>query len=361
MRVGLFSPYSLTLPGGVQGQVLALGRALRRRGHVVRVLGPCDGPPPEPGVTPLGNSIPLAANGSVAPIAPDPAAALRTIRALSDEKFDVIHLHEPLVPGCNMTALIYKPCPIVATFHAAGVSASYRYLKPALRWVTKRIEVRAAVSEAAVALARQAIGGNPTVHLLFNGVETERFATAEPWPSTGPALFFIGRHEHRKGLEVLLEALPLLDADLQIWVGGTGPETDEFKRRYRDPRVQWLGRIGDIERDRRYRGAQVYCAPSLGGESFGVILLEAMAAGAPVVASDIEGYRNVATANHDALLVEPGDPEDLAKAVHRIVHETKLAAALVANGRDTAAQHSIDVLAERYESLYAQAMGRHAG
>src|SRR5712671_3930008 len=105
MRIGLVSPYSLTLPGGVQAQVLGLARELRRRGHEARVLGPCDGPPPETFVTPLGNSIPTAANGSVAPLAPDPSAALRTIRALRDESFEVVHVHEPLVPGPTMTSV----------------------------------------------------------------------------------------------------------------------------------------------------------------------------------------------------------------------------------------------------------------
>ncbi|MGH9184927.1 MAG: glycosyltransferase family 4 protein, partial [Acidimicrobiales bacterium] len=108
MRVGIVSPYSLTVPGGVQGQVLGLARALRHQGHEVRVLGPCDGPPPDAGVTPLGKSIPTAANGSVAPLAPDPSAQLRTIRALRDEEFDVLHLHEPLVPGPTLTAMLFK-------------------------------------------------------------------------------------------------------------------------------------------------------------------------------------------------------------------------------------------------------------
>ncbi|MGE0795920.1 MAG: glycosyltransferase family 4 protein, partial [Acidimicrobiia bacterium] len=108
MRVGLVCPYSLSLPGGVRGQVLGLARSLRGLGHDVRVLGPCDGPPPDAGVTPLGNSVPLAANGSVAPIAPDVSCALRTLRALRDEAFDVVHVHEPLVPGPTMVSTLMK-------------------------------------------------------------------------------------------------------------------------------------------------------------------------------------------------------------------------------------------------------------
>ena len=119
-------PYSLTTPGGVQGQVLGLARSLRHLGHEARVLGPCDGPPPDAGVSPLGRSVPTAANGSVAPIAPDASCALRTIRALRDEEFDVLHVHEPLVPGPTMTTVVAAATPKVGTFHAAGASAAYR-------------------------------------------------------------------------------------------------------------------------------------------------------------------------------------------------------------------------------------------
>ena len=146
-------PYSLTIPGGVQGQVLGLARSLRNQGHEVRVLGPCDGPPPDAGVTPLGKSVPLAANGSIAPIAPDVSAALRTFRVLRDEEFDVLHLHEPLVPGPCMWSGLIRSAPIVATFHAAGVSAAYRFGGFLLKILTNRIDIRCAVSDDAVELA----------------------------------------------------------------------------------------------------------------------------------------------------------------------------------------------------------------
>ena len=133
LRVGLVCPYSLSIPGGVQGQVLGLARELRRAGHEARVLGPCDGPPPEAFVTPLGDSLPTAANGSMAPLAPDPSASLRTMRALRDEAFDVIHVHEPLAPGPSITTVTLHTAPTVGTFHAAGRSTSYRMLAPVLR------------------------------------------------------------------------------------------------------------------------------------------------------------------------------------------------------------------------------------
>src|SRR3954453_23442135 len=207
------------------------------------MLGPCDGPPPDSSVTPLGNSIPTAANGSVAPIAPDPSAQLRLIRAVRDEGFDVLHLHEPMVPGACMTAALLKPTPLVGTFHAAGTSASYEYLGPALRWMAGRLDVRAVVSDEAEALASDHLGG--TYEHLFNGIEIERFAEAEPWPheGDGPIVFFLGRHEPRKGLDVLLAAVASLPADVTVWVGSDGPDTDKLRLAHAgDPRIHWLGR-----------------------------------------------------------------------------------------------------------------------
>ena len=152
--------------------------------------------------------------------------------------------------------------------------------------------------------------------MLFNGIEVERFACVEPWPTTGPTICFVGRHEPRKGLEVLLEALTLLPPAVQLWVAGDGAQTRELHEATAgDPRVIWLGRVNDAGKARRLRGADVFCAPSLGGESFGVVLLEAMAAGVPVVASDLTGYRAVARSGVDALLVPPGDAAALAEAL----------------------------------------------
>ena len=351
VRVGLICPYSLTIPGGVQGQVLALARSLRTLGHDTRVLGPCDGPPPDAGVTPLGKSIPTASNGSVAPLAPDPSAQLRTIRALRDECFDVVHLHEPLVPGPTMTALLFKNTPLVGTFHRAGDSAAYDAFKPAVRWLARRLDLRFAVSKDALRTAERALGGS--YELVFNAIELERFAAAEPWPTDRPTIFFLGRHEERKGLAVLLEALAELPSDVVLWVGGEGPETAELQRRHDDPRIEWLGRISDAERAARLRGATVYCSPSLYGESFGMVLLEAMAAGTPLVASDLEGHRNVATDGVDALLTPVGDPAALAKAICRLLEDHELCTELVEAGRRRAGELSMDRLACRYVESYA--------
>jgi phosphatidylinositol alpha-mannosyltransferase len=352
VRIGLVCPYSLTLPGGVQGQVLGLARSLRALGHEARVLGPCDGPPPDAGVTPLGACIPLAANGSVAPIAPDLPCALRTIRALRDEGFDVVHLHEPLVPGPCMTAGLMASAPLVGTFHAAGTSASYRWAGGPLRWLAGRLDRRCAVSDDARRLAESHLGGS--YDLVFNGIEVERFAKATPWPTEGPTILFLGRHEPRKGLAVLLEAMAELPPDLHLWVASDGPETTRLRAATADdPRVEWLGRLGDEEKARRLRAADVFCAPSLHGESFGVVLLEAMAAATPIVASDLPGYRNVARPGVEALLVPPGDASALAAALREVLTSAPCAGALVAAGEARAEALSMDRLAERYLELYS--------
>ena len=351
MRVGLVCPYSLTIPGGVQGQVLGLARSLRLLGHDARVLGPCDDVPPEPGVTPLGRSIPTAANGSVAPIAPDPSCQLRTVRALRDEAFDVVHLHEPLVPGPTQTAILLRNAPLIATFHAAGGSAAYRYLRPGVRWMARRLDLRCAVSEDARQMAHDALGGDYV--LLFNGIEVDRFAKAEPWPTDGPTIFFVGRHEPRKGLDVLLSALAHLPADVHVWVASDGPDTASLRARFgHDERIEWLGRISETEKASRLRGADVFCAPSLRGESFGVVLLEAMAAQTPVVASDLPGYSNVVRAGADGLLVPVGDPVALADALRRVLENPSCVDALVTSGQQRAEEFSMDTLARRYLELY---------
>jgi phosphatidylinositol alpha-mannosyltransferase len=351
VRIGLICPYSLTVPGGVQAQVLGLARTLRGLGQHVRVLAPCDGPPPDAGVTPLGKSVPTASNGSVAPLAPDPAAQLRTIRALRDERFDVLHLHEPLAPGPTMTALLFRNAPIIGTFHRAGDSSAYRALRPAVRWLAERLDLRCAVSKDAMATARRALGGD--YELLFNGIEIERFAKATPAPTDGPTILFVGRHEERKGLSVLLDALSMLPQDVRVWVGGIGPQTEALRAAHGgDPRIEWLGRMTADEVASRMRGADVFCAPSLHGESFGVVLLEAMAAGAVVVASRLDGYCNVASDGVDSLLTDPGDSRALAEALRRALRDSHLRADLVAAAEQRAQAFSMERLAELYVERY---------
>ena len=351
MRIGLVCPYSLTVPGGVQGQVLGLARVLRTMGHEARVLAPCDGPPPELFVIPLGDSIPTAANGSVAPLAPDPSCQLRTIRALADEAFDVLHLHEPLAPGPTMTALVMHPAPTVGTFHAAGDSTSYRLANRSLNWLAGRLDLRVAVSDDARELAERYFGG--TYDMLFNGVEVERYRVERTVGRAGPTIMFCGRHEPRKGLDVLLNALAELPSDVRCWVASDGPETAALQSRFAgDPRIEWLGRLTDDEKIARLASADVFCAPSLRGESFGVVLIEAMAAGTPIVASDLPGYRRVALPEVHALLTPPGDTAALATALKRILEDAELGRALAAQGAARAEEFSMRSLAEHYVQRY---------
>ena len=351
VRVALVCPYSLTAFGGVQGQVLGLARSLRALGHAARVLAPWDGPPPDGGVTPLGNSIPLIANGSVAPIAPDPSCALRTIRALRDEEFDVVHLHEPLVPGPTLTTLLFTDRPLVGTFHRAGASSAYDYLRYPARALARRLDLRCAVSADATSTAQRALGGR--YEQVFNGIEVERFSKAALLATDGPTILFVGRHEPRKGLATLLAAMDDLPRHLRLWVAGHGPQTSELRaRHFGDPRIEWLGRISDEEKAARLRSADLFVAPSLGGESFGVVLLEAMAASTAIVASDLPGYRNVARPGEQAMLVPPGNASALAAAIRRVLDDAALSRDLVEAGDQRAAEFSMQHLAERYVELY---------
>lgn len=356
MRVGMFCPYSLTVPGGVQAQVLGLAEEMRRRGHEVRVLGPCDGPPPTTYVTPLGNSLPTAANGSIAPLAPDPSAALRTIRAVRDEGFDVWHLHEPLAPGPTLTALTLHSRPIVGTFHAAGRSSSYRYLAPVLRRLVRRVDIAVAVSPDARDLVRGHLGGEYEV--LFNGVSVPPRPT-DLVDDGRPHVLFLGRHEERKGLEVLLRAFDRIERHPKghgppvLDVVGDGPDSARLRAEYSDPdRFRWHGRVSEEMKWRLLWQAEVLCAPALRGESFGIVLLEGMASGATVIASDIDGYRNVATDGRDAVLVPPGDVEALESALGAVMIDSDLRDRLRMAGLERASGFAMSALADAYIERY---------
>lgn len=362
LRVGMVCPYSLSVPGGVQAQVMGLSRELRAMGIEVRVLAPCDGPPPATFVTPLGKSLPTSANGSIAPLAPDPSCQLRTIRALTEEEFDVVHLHEPFTPGPTQTAILMHTAPIIATFHSAGDSAAYRYLRRPVLAASNRLAHRVAVSKDAKELVHRYIGGE--YEILYNGVELPAYrsspALPSPTPNTPtittpntPTIFFCGRHEERKGLDVLLAAMRLLPDEVQLWVASNGPDTARLRAQYgADERIHWLGRLTDTDKIARLQGATVFCAPSLHGESFGVVLIEAMAAGTAIVASSLDGYRNVATDDVDAVLVEPGDVDQLATALKRLLYDDVMRDRLTTAGQQRAEHFSMRSLAEIYAAHY---------
>ena len=207
------------------------------------------------------------------------------------------------------------------------------------------------MSDDARALAERYLGG--CYELVLNGVEVDRWRLADPYKPDGPTMFFCGRHEPRKGLDVLLAAMASLPPTTRCWVAGSGPDTARLQAQHAgDPRIEWLGRISEEEKIARMRGASVFCAPSLRGESFGVVLIEAMAARTPIVATDLPGYRNVARPDLDARLVPAGDPDALAAALREVLTDDDLAERLRISGAGRADTFSMDSLARRYLGLY---------
>jgi phosphatidylinositol alpha-mannosyltransferase len=228
-----------------------------------------------------------------------------------------------------------------------------------LSWI-KRIDHKVVVSKDALALVQSHLGGDYEV--LFNGVEVNQIRRTPPLhlePGEPPAIFFCGRHEERKGLAVLLDAFERLDVDAQVWIASSGPDTAALmKRTANDDRIRWFGRISDEEKYARLRAASVFCAPSLGGESFGVVLIEAMAAGTTVVASSLDGYQNVATHEEDSLLSPAGDADALAVELRRALTDDALADRLRSAGDTRAESFAMSALADRYIEIYRDLASR---
>ncbi|KGN38597.1 glycosyltransferase family 4 protein [Knoellia subterranea] len=302
MRIGLVCPYAFDVPGGVQFHIRDLAEYFIAQGHMVSVLAPVDDDDAElPAyVTSCGRAVPVRYNGSVARLTFGPVTSSRVSRWLEEGEFDVLHLHEPVTPSASLMALWASSEPVVATFHTSNLrSRAMHAANPLLRPSTEKIRARIAVSEEARRTVVRHLGGD--AYIIPNGVDTRRFApdgAATQWTGTPerPTLAFLGRlDEPRKGLAVLLEAMPaILDAlpGARLIVAGPG-EIDEISARL-DPRVrsatEFLGAVSEDDKVALLRSADVYIAPQTGGESFGIVLVEAMAAGAPVVASDLEAF-----------------------------------------------------------------------
>ncbi len=363
----MLCPYSLSCPGGVQGQAAGLTRALRRLGHEAVLLAPVDGPLPDLGlpddaVLGVGRSWGVPANGSIAPLALGPLASLRAVRTVRGGCFDVVHVHEPLAPGPGLACLVACRQPKVGTFHRSGSSFGYRVLGLLGRPVAARLSIRCAVSPAAEETAARCLRGS--YRIVGNGVELERFAGADPWPTQRPTVLFVGRHEPRKGLDVLLEARRAMVGGgaeaFDLWIAGHGPDTARLRQQHPDDGgLQWLGLLDDDALARRLAGAHIVCAPSRQGESFGVVLLEAMGSRCAVVASDLPGY--VAVAQAHARWVRPGDAGALAAALRDAVSDAAAgtghssAAALDAATRH-AGRWSMDAVAAQYVAIYSEAL-----
>ena len=364
MRIAIVCPYAWDRDGGVQSHVRSLADTLRARDHDVTVLAPYRSKPPQDAgdageVRRVAKAFGVPANGSVAPVAFGPVAAAAVRRALNAIEPDVMHLHEPLIPSLSLLALWNSKAPSVGTFHAAAEeSFGYRIASPVLQRAAARITIRTAVSDAARELISRYVPGDYT--LTPNGVDTQRFATAEPLlDGSRPRVLFLSRIERRKGLEVLIQAMTRLrDLDVELVVGGSGPE--ERAARALAERLQvpatFLGRVSDEEVPRLYRSADVYCAPGLGGESFGIVLVEAMAAGTPVVCSDLPGFR--AVGGGAAELVPPGEAGPLADALRKVLTDAALAGQMGKMSSRMASAYDWSRLVVGVEALYERAAAR---
>ncbi len=365
MRVALVCPYAWDDPGGVQTHVRELAEHLARRDHEIVVLAPVRHAAAQPWVRPVGRPVDLRYNRSNVPIDPRPWSA-RTVRtALRAFRPDVIHVHEPFTPSTTLWAVLVADAPLVATFHSGAEPARlYDLAGPVLRRLARRLSVRIAVSEAAARVARRRLGG--TFEVVPNGVDVERFAGASPAElGSGTKLLFVGRLDERKGFRVAVEAFAQLAADrpdVRLVVAGDGPERralEGLSASVRD-RVRLLGTVPNQDLPPIHAACDVFVAPNVGGESFGVVLVEAMAAGLPVVASAIPGFDEVLRHGRDGLLVPARAPEALASAVARMLDDPELAARLSASGLERARGFSWEAVLPRILEVYerASAVGR---
>jgi phosphatidyl-myo-inositol alpha-mannosyltransferase len=284
-------------------------------------------------------------------------AAVRTARALASGHYDVVHLHEPFAPSVTIAGLLARSdAPIVGTFHAAGDRTPYRWADGGLRRLAARIDKWTAVSPDAAQLVRRHFGRECDV--LFNGIDATVFTPARDTLAASRTILFLGRHEPRKGLAVLLRAMQLLPADVTLLVAGDGPDRAHLQTAYADDRrIQWLGRVTDGDKIGHLRAASTVCVPSVHGESFGIVLLEAMAVGTPVVASDLPGYRALVADGTAALLVPPGDHVALAAALQCVLDDPAGTDLMRARGIVQARSLSLDSLTRRYTAIYDAVVG----
>ena len=377
MRIGLVSPYSWTVPGGVNTHVEHLAEELEGRGHETWVIAPVGALTPArrhvdsrqhamaERFIPVGSAVPVPSNGSVAYVNFSPQLTTRMDRAVRYGRFDVLHVHEPCTPAVSAMAVLMATSPVVGTFHAAlDASGYYDQLKWVVAAIMKRIDVRVAVSEAARAFPQSRFPG--PYRIIPNGVAVEKYAPALGVPKVRGRILFVGRAEKRKGLGVLLQAFTLLrqrapHATLVI-AGATRRQVLETERNGMGLPVELtgvdaLGWVADEEKIAHLGEAEIVCAPSLAAESFGIVLAEAMAAGVPVVASDLPGYRAVLRDGEAGRLTPPGDPVALADALYDLLQDEDERRRLAAAGSAAAAELSwgriTDSIIEAYEDAIA--------
>jgi len=373
MRVGIVCPYSLDVPGGVQQHVCGLAEALIGRGEQVSVLAPADPGTDLPAyVVPAGRAVPMPYNGSVARLSFGPGSVARVRRWLAEHDFDVVHVHEPTAPSLSLLALWAAEVPVVATFHAAmsGSSRAMAVAGSVLRPALDRIAARIAVSRYALDTMRAHAGGDGVV--IPNGLWAERFRAAVPdpdWrpsdPSTGGTVAFLGRlDEPRKGLDVLLDAWPrvvagraAVGAAVRLLVAGPGDvarvqraveERSGTARRT----VDVLGAVDGVTRGRLLCSADLFVAPQTGGESFGLVLVEAMAAGTAVLASDLPAFGAVLDGGRLGRLFTAGDPAALASGAIGLLADPADRSLLAGRGERAARSYDWGVVGGRVRRVY---------
>ncbi|MCW2495381.1 glycosyltransferase family 4 protein [Jatrophihabitans sp.] len=370
MRIGIVCPYSWDIPGGVQAHVKDLAEKLIGMGHSVSVLAPGDDDMPDlpPYVVAAGKAMPIPYNGSVARLQFGLVSAARVRRWLRDGDFDVVHVHEPAPPSLSLLTLMIHDGPLVATFHAATVRSRFLSMfETALQPFMEKLSGRIAVSPAARKVIVEHLDADAVV--IPNGVEVAHYANAEPlpgYPREGGTVGFVGRYdEPRKGMDVLVEAFERLVPDrpgLKLLVAGRG-EAEDFVDKLPPAvasRISLLGQVSDADKARLLRSIDVYCAPNTGQESFGVILLEAMAARTPIVASDLEAFRRVlaggAAGAPAGELFAAGDPAALAVTLGHLLDDAPRRAELAAAGVRAVAPYDWEVVVHSVLRVYELAI-----
>lgn len=374
MKLALVSPYDFAYPGGVTEHVANLAEQFLARGHEVHIIAPSSDDESEPAsvdapVHRVGRVVSIPANGSVARITLSLRSYLQVKRLLQEERFDLIHLHEPMMPALPLTVLRHSGTTNVGTFHAfRNKTLTYFYGKPILRPFFSKLHGHIAVSEA----AREFVGDyfRADYRVIPNGIDFERFnrryAPLEQLVDDRPTVLFVGRLEKRKGLRFLLRAWPMVlerHPEARLVVVGRGRPLEGYKRfaaRHGwDPSdVLFTGYVPAEDLPRYYQACDVFCAPNTGQESFGIVLLEAMAAGAPIAASDIPGYRDVVTNGKEGLLVERKNPGALADVLCRMLGSPELRATMRRAGQLKARNYDWPEVAAQVLDYYEEVLDR---
>jgi phosphatidylinositol alpha-mannosyltransferase len=368
LRIAIVAPYDLSAAGGINNQIRAQARALRRLGHAVDIAGPASGAL-EAGERSLGRAFSVRLGGTESGLGVDPRAFAAVGRLLR-EPFDIVHVHEPLTPLVPWIALMRSRAPLVGTFHVHRENGHWLYASSAwaLRPLARRLRARVAVSESARRTVAPHFPGE--YQIVPNGIEVDRFRAPRPppaeWLSDRRYVLYVGRLEPRKGVEHLIRAVAQIqrqDPDAVLAIVGDGSERLRLTRLAHEIGVSVLfaGRVTDEALPGYLQAADVVCSPALGGESFGIVLLEAMACAKPIVASRIEGYEALIDRSGCAALVPPGDADALATALASLLGSADRRRALGEKGAAFVRDYDWDIIAARLASIYQRLLQETTG